>query len=577
MLQNYLQNLGLHIPHVSIFTQLSVIIALAAIVALVMRLLRQPLIIGHILTGIIVGPSLLHLAKSPETIEVFSSIGIALLLFIIGLGLNPRVIKEVGRVAAIAGLVQVAVTAGFAWAAGVILGFTPMESIFLGIALAFSSTIIILKLLSDKKEQTRLYGKISVGVLLIQDLLAMLALLFVTSQGTGSGFSFSQLGWLFAKGALIVIPMFIIGTSVLPRMHKLIAGSQEFLFLFAIGWGFGAAALFEVAGFSLEIGALLAGVALAGLPYTQEISARLRPLRDFFIVVFFISLGVRISFTDFGSLIPAIVISTFIVIVVKPLIVIVIMGLMGYTKRTSFKVAISLAQISEFSLVFVIIGNRYNMISDNLVSVITLVALITIAVSTYLISYSDSLYRVFEKDLSMFERRKTHFEQESKHHYELVLFGYQRGGHEFVRVFEALKKRFVVVDYDPEIIDVLEHRKLHYLYGDAMDIELLEEVGLDKAKLVVSTISDHETNLFLVKLIEKINPNAVVILHAESVNEAAELYESGASYVVIPHYIGSEKIGSFIRKNGLKKSEFKKYREKHLAYLESHFSLSPEA
>jgi voltage-gated potassium channel Kch len=172
----------------------------------------------------------------------------------------------------------------------------------------------------------------------------------------------------------------------------------------------------------------------------------------------------------------------------------------------------------------------------------------------------------------MFERRKTHFEKESRHHYDLVLFGYQKGGHEFVKVFQSLKRRFVVIDYDPEIADVLEGRKINYLYGDATDIELLEEAGLDRAKLIVSTISDHPTNTFLVKLLDEINPRAVVILHAESVNEAAELYELGASYVVIPHYIGSEKIGSFIRKNGFKKSEFKKYREKHLAYLQSHYS-----
>jgi voltage-gated potassium channel Kch len=174
----------------------------------------------------------------------------------------------------------------------------------------------------------------------------------------------------------------------------------------------------------------------------------------------------------------------------------------------------------------------------------------------------------------MFESRKTHFEQESRHHYDLVLFGYQKGGHEFVSVFKALKKKYIVIDYDPDVIDVLKHRKIEYLYGDAMDIELLEEAGLDKAKLIVSTISDHETNKFLMHLLKKINPHAVVILHGETVREAAELYDEGASYVIIPHYIGSEKIGSFIKKSGLKKSEFKKYREKHLAYLESHFAPS---
>jgi Kef-type K+ transport system membrane component KefB len=557
--------------HESIFSELSLIIAIGAGIALFMRLIRQPLIIGHIITGIIVGPSMLRLVHSQDTIEIFSNIGIALLLFIIGLGLNPKVIKEVGRVATIAGLLQVAATAGFAWGGGIILGLTTTESIFLAVALSFSSTIIILKLLSDKKEQNRLYGKITIGMLLIQDLLATIALLFVTSQGS-EGFSPSQLLSLVGKGAMIIIPLFFIGNIILPRLHRLIAGSQEFLFLFAIGWGFGTAALFERVGFSLEVGALVAGIALASLPYTQEISARLRPLRDFFIIVFFISLGTRIGFTGIGSLLPAIILACLIAIIVKPLIIMTIMGLMGYTKRTSFKAAIAMAQISEFSLVFAILGNRQGMISDDVVGILTIVALVSIAISSYLIIYSDSLFLKFEQYLSMFERRKAQFEHESRHHYDLVLFGYQKGGHEYVKVFQALKKRFIVIDYDPEVIDAMEARKIEYLYGDAMDIELLEEAGLDKAKLIVSTITDHATNVFLVNLLEKINPKSVVIVPADTFNEASELYQLGASYVEIPHYIGSEKIGSFIKKSHLKKSEFKKYRERHLAYLQSHYS-----
>jgi Kef-type K+ transport system membrane component KefB len=558
--------------HESVFTQLSLIIALAAVVSLIMRLIKQPLIIGHILTGVIVGPSVLHLMNEPDTIEAFSSIGIALLLFIIGLGLNPKVIKEIGKVAALGGILEVLITSIFGWSVGIVLGMTKTEALFFGVALSFSSTIIILKLLTDRKEQSRLFGKIVTGFLLIEDILAAFALLFVTSLGAGQGFSPSEFAILSAKGALICIPLLFIGYKVLPKLHNLIAGSQEFLFLFAIGWGFGSAALFELIGFSLEIGALVAGVALSNLAYTQEISSRLRPLRDFFVVVFFISLGSRLNFANAETMIPVILIGTVIVLLLQPLIILTIMGLLGYTKRTSFKAAIAMTQLSEFSLVFIILGNTNNLVTDELVAAITVIALITIAVSTYLITYSDKLFTVFEEALSMFESRKTHFEQESRHHYDLVLFGYQRGGHEFVRVFKSLKKRFVVIDYDPGVIDTLEQRQIDFLYGDATDIELLEEAGLDKAKLIVSTISDHETNMFLVRLLEKINPKAVIIVHGDTFSEAAELYTAGASYVVIPHYIGSEKIGTFIRKSGLKKSEFRKYRERHLAYLESHFS-----
>jgi len=560
-----------------VFNELSLIIAIGAGVSLLMRLLKQPLIIGHILTGIVVGPSVLHLVQSADTIEVFSKIGIALLLFIIGLGLNPKVIKEVGKVAALAGFLQMGFTALLGWIAGTMLGLTGTESILLAIGLSFSSTIIILKILSDKKEQSRLYGKITIGILLMQDIVATIALLVFTAQSGEKGFSASQLLLLAGKGLAIAIPLLFIGNKILPKLHKLIAGSQEFLFLFAIGWGFGCAALFEISGFSLEVGALLGGVALAGLPYTQEISSRLRPLRDFFVVVFFINLGAQLSFHNFFVIVPAIIASIFIVVFLKPLIVMMTMGLLGYTKQTSFKTAVTMAQISEFSLVLGSLALSKGRVHGDFVSILTLVALITIAISTYLMLYSDGLFARLEKHLNMFERAKAQYEQkEARHHYEMVLFGYQRGGHEFVKVFKSLKKRFVVIDYDPDVIDSLEHAEIDYLYGDVTDVELLDEVGLEHAKMVVSTITDHATNKFLVGLIEKSNSNAVVIAHADTVEEAAELYELGASYVMMPHYIGSEKIGAFIKRSGFKKSEFRKFRDRHLAYLQSHYSFAKD-
>jgi Kef-type K+ transport system membrane component KefB len=560
----------------SIFTELSLVIAIAAGVALIMRLIRQPLMIGHILTGIIVGPSVLHLVKSPATIETFSNIGIALLLFIIGLGLNPRVIKEVGKVASLAGVVQVGLTTLIGWAGGRIFGLSQNESLLLGLGLAFSSTIIILKILSDKKEQSRLYGKIAIGLLLIQDLLAMVALLFISSQQTASGISTHQLFRLLLKGLLIAIPLFYISNEILPKLQKLIAGSQEFLFLFGISWGFGVAALFAKAGFSIEVGALLAGVALASLPYAQEMGARLRPLRDFFVIVFFISLGTHLGFGSLQHLVPIIIFGCLVAIILKPLIVMTIIGILGYTKRTSFKAALATSQISEFSLVLVILAGARGLVPGNFVAAVTLIALITIAVSTYLMIYNDQLFQLVEKYLTLFEKRRTHFEQDGRHHYDMVLLGYNKGGHEFLNAFRALNKRFVVVDYDPEVIDIMEHQKVDFLYGDAMDIELLEEAGLDKTRLLVSTISDHATNLFLLNLLVKFNRRCIIILHAETVEQAFELYSLGASYVVLPHHIGSEKISSFIRHNGLDKSGFKEYRQKHLAYLQQNYSPASE-
>jgi Kef-type K+ transport system membrane component KefB len=555
----------------SIFSELSLIIALAAGVSLIMRSIRQPLIIGYIITGILAGPAALHLIRSPETIETFSSIGIALLLFIVGLGLNPNVIKEVGKVSLLTGVGQVLFTSLIGFGLVSLFGYDTITALYIAVALAFSSTIIILKLLSDKHEQNKLFGKISIGFLLVQDVIAAFALLFA-SAASQQGFSYGEVGALAVKGVVVVSLVVLAVKFVIKPMTKFLSGSQEMLFLFAIAWGFGIASLFYEIGFSLEIGALLAGVALSTMTYTQEVSSRLRPLRDFFVVVFFITLGTQLDFGNIGEIVPQAAALSAFVLLGNPIIVMIIMGILGYTKKTSFKAGLVVAQISEFSLVLMLLGLQSGQVSQQAVSMVTVVGIITIAVSSYMIIYSDALYGILEKYLRLFERRKVRAEIENSSHYEAVLFGYRKGGHEFLKVFKSLKKKFIIVDYDPEVIDILIHTKNDYLYGDATDIELLKEAGMEKSKLVVSTISDLPTNVFLAGWLDKNNPHAVFICHAETIGEAERLYALGASYVMMPHYIGSEKISSFIKNSGLRKSEFKKYREKHLAYLQAHFT-----
>lgn len=550
----------------SLFTEISLVIAIAAFVGLAMKLLRQPMVIGYILTGIIVGPAVLDIVHSESTFEVFATIGIALLLFIIGLGLNPKVVKEVGRAAVLTGVGQIIFTTVFGYGLVTLLGYSSLEALFIAVALTFSSTIIVLKLLSDKKEQGRLYGKIAVGFLLVQDVVATMALVIASTNSEG-GSGLSDIFVLLLKGGLIGAGLFLASTFVLPKLSKLIAESTEFLFLFSIGWGFGVATLFAQAGFSIEVGALFAGVSLAPMVYAQEVGSRLRPLRDFFIVLFFVALGANLNLESVAGVLPEAILLSAFVLIGNPFIVISIMGLLGYTKKTSFKAGLTVAQISEFSLIFILLGNAQGNVSDETVSLVTMVALITIAFSTYMIIYADTLYNYLERYLALFERRKTKSEKRTTDRHDAILFGYKKGGSEFIKVFKRMKARFMVIDYDPEVIDHLEHSRIPYIYGDAMDAELLDEANIYKAKLIVSTINDHPANLFLISQLKKENPSAVVILHSDNPKEAKELYALGATYVMIPHYIGSEQIGSFIMKNGFKKSEFKKYREKHLEYI----------
>ena len=370
-----------------------------------------------------------------------------------------------------------------------------------------------------------------------------------------------------------MVALVIANTKILGRVTKFMASSQELLFLFALSWGFGIGTIFEWAGFSLEVGALFAGVALGSVAYSQEITARLKPLRDFFVVLFFITLGESLDIGNLGSaIIPALILSA-VVMIAKPAIITLTLGLLGYTKRVSFKAGINLSQISEFSIILCVLAVSTKLIEPGVSNIITLVAMITIAISTYLMHYDEKLFLFFDKfNLRLFEREASHKEHVRKKSYPFILFGYHKGGHEFINTFQQMGKRFVVVDYDPAVIDTLEHHDVAFMYGDATDPELMDEIGVEHAKLIVSTFTDHEITRQLVTAITKLNDKAVLICHATNQEEAIQLYELGATYVMIPHYIGSEKVSAFLKKNGIDKVQFEQFKEKHMAYLESHFT-----
>lgn len=551
----------------SIFTQLSIVIVIGGMIAVLMRLLRQPLIIGYILTGVVVGPSVLGLISDKSAFEAYSEIGITLLLFIIGLGLNVGVVKSLGKVSFTTAAVVLSMVGGLGIVCSLLLGFTPTEAMVVGFGLFFSSTIIILKVLSDKREVSRLHGQIALGVILVDDVVATLALLFVAGAGTAGTLGPDDIAMLLLRGIGLGLGLYVFAVWLMPHFVKFLAGSQELLFVFTVGWGFGVATLFDISGFSHEVGALFAGVALAGLPYATEMAAKLKPLRDFFIVLFFVVLGENLGFSALKeSLVPALILSL-IVIIVKPIVVMGSLGALGYTQLTSFKAAVNLSQISEFSIILAVYASSVGLVGAELVSIITLVALITISVSTYLMKYDDTLYKLLEPRLHVFERKEIKEHSHRRQSYPIILFGYHRGGHEFLQTFRDMKQRYIVVDYDPEVIEHLDRQGVRNLYGDATDEELLHEVSANKAKLIVSTISDLSVNRSLLGYLRYHNPEAVFICHADTYDQAADLYRHGATYVMLPHFLGSEKIGSFIRKHGFNHQAFDAYKKAHVITL----------
>lgn len=556
--------------HGDIYFELSLVITLGAAIAFVMHKLRQPLLIGYILTGIIAGPAVLDIIHDNAAFGGMSQIGIALLLFIIGLDVSPRVFFRLRRTIFVTTLVQIGLSGLLGFVLARALSFGHMESVIIGLGLALSSTIIIVKLFNDKRETTRLYAQIVIGILILQDVFVTAGKFGLAARTTdGTAEALIRLG---AMGIAATGILYVASRRLLPRLTKSIGSSKEILLLFALGWGLGWALLFERVGFSIEIGALFAGIGLAQLPYSREISSRLKPLRDFFIVIFFVTLGQRLVPGGMSEIAFSAIIFSLFVLFAKPLFTLVSMGLLGYTKRTSFKAAVSLSQISEFSLVFVMAAVHTGLVRQQVADTLTLVALITFAVSTYFIKYDNILFAKLGKHLRLFERKTTVSDRHvTQHHYPIVLFGYRRNSHEFVKTFRKMEKQFVIVDYDPDMVEALESSEEEYMYGDATDSEFLDELQLEKSRLIISTISDFKTNEFLAHWLAQHNPRAVFVCTSDNATNASTLYGEGASYVMMPHFVGNERLSAFIRKNGFNKAEFKQYREKHLAYLQTHY------
>ncbi len=559
----------------TIFTELSVIILIATLAAGLMRVLKQPLILGYILTGIIIGPSLLNIFNNAETLEVFSQIGISILLFIVGISLSPKVIKEVGKISLVTGLGQIVFTSVLGFLIALAFGFSKIESIYIAIALTFSSTIIILKLLSDKKDLEKLYGKIAIGFLLVQDLAATLILIVVSSfAGAGESGAISTALITLAKGFVITAVMMYISSKVLPKLSDFFANSAEFLFLFSLGWGMGIAALFSFLGFSIEVGALIAGATFATSPYAQEISSKLKPLRDFFIIMFFILLGSRLALDSLGELIlPAFFLSVF-VLFGNPLIVMVLMGLFGYNKRTGFMAGLTVAQISEFSLILILLGIKIGHLDNTILSLVTVVGLITIAGSTYMIMYSDKIYPKLAPYLSIFERKKTVSEVTSLSNYKVILFGCNRVGFDFIKTFASKGQEFLAIDFDPKVIKQLNKDGVNCIYGDAEDAEFLEDLRMEYTELVISTIPDFDTNKFILAHAKKANADVTAMVISYSIEEARQLYDLGASFVILPHFISGQYAARLAEScKDPANCELKNEKEQQIKYLEERMRL----
>ncbi len=531
------------------FYEIAAILALAAVVGAFGRLLRQPLIVSFLAVGVLVGPSMLGIVASHEKIELLAQIGISLLLFVVGLRLDLHMLRTVGPVALATGLGQVGFTAVIGFLILLLMRFSVVQAVYVSVALTFSSTIIIVKLLSDKNEIDSLHGRIAVGFLLVQDIVAILALIGLTALGAGlqgDNTPATQILVIIARGLGFLLVVALITRFILPGLLPKLAHSQELLVLFSIAWALLLAAVGDYLGFSKEVGAFLGGVSLASTGYREAIGARLVTLRDFLLLFFFINLGSRLEIHLLGAQIPHAVILSLFVLVGNPLIVMVIMGIMGYRRRTGFLAGLAVAQISEFSLILVALGLSYHHVEMPTMGLVTLVGLVTICASTYMILYSAPLYARLHPFLAVFERKNPWREAQDAPDPsreippDVILLGLGNYGGEIAAHLLDRGRRVLGVDFDPEALARWRRKGMVVIYGDAGDPGFIEQLPVDKTRWFVSTVRDQNLSLDLLHLLCARGCPGRIVLSARSQDDARQLSAAGAHVVLRPFHDAAE-------------------------------------
>lgn len=529
---------------VSFYDKVAGLLLMASLIGAVALALRQPLIVAFIATGILAGPVGLGLVTANSSLDLLASLGVTILLFVVGLKLDIHLVRNLGWVVLLIGFGQIGLSFALGFLLALTLGMAPLTAFYLAVALTFSSTIIVVKLLSDKRELDSLHGRITMGVLIVQDLTVAIAMMVLSVFGpdAGKGIGPNGLQWLPLKLAVVLAGLLLLMRYVLPRLLHVIARSGELLMLVAVAWGATLASLGEMLGLSQELGALLAGFSLASTPFREAISTRLSSLRDFLLLFFFVDLGANLGFPAFGPALPIALALSIFILLGKPLVVMGIMSYLGYQRFTAFQAGLALAQVSEFSFILVALGVSLGHIPDAVAGLVTLVGLFTITLSAYLMHYAHRLYQVLDPWLKRVERRHPHREEieldeqprQAVRPVDIIIYGLGRYGLHLAERLSQHGLRVVGVDFNPDLLRLYRDRPLEVRFGDAEDPDFPETLPLDEARWVVSTLASGEVNLALLQTLRAQDYRGMVVLTAHNERDAGRLCQAGADRVLLP-------------------------------------------
>jgi Kef-type K+ transport system membrane component KefB len=564
-------------------------VVVAAALAFVANKLKQPALLAYLLAGVLIGPEIgFRLITDPEIIEVISEIGLVLLLFIIGLEMDLKKLRASGKPVIATGVTQFLICAALGIPFFLLIGFRHGDPNALGgefglfymsAAAAISSTMIVVKLLYDKFELDTLPGRITLGILVFQDIWAIIVLAL---QPNLRNPQISPLAASFGKGILLVALSLLVSRYLLPRLFRSVAKIPELVLLLALAWCFLVCAAANYSGLSREMGALIAGVALSTFPYSLDVIAKVISIRDFFVTLFFVALGMKIPMPT-ASLLGLAALTSVFLIASRFLSITPVLYFMRYGHRVSLIPAINLSQISEFSLVVASLGLAFGHINSQAVSLIIFVFVITSTTSTYMISYNHQIAAWLSRGLSTLRIRDVDAvtaEPAPAVPKPIVFLGFFREASAIIHEFELngrsgnerhdLLDDIMVIDFNPVVYSELQRRGIECVYGDVANMETLHHAKIHHAELVISTISDQilkgTNNERILRKIRQLCPHARAIVTADGPLKALELYERGADFVFIPRIHSSAQMAQIIE-TGMREG-FDSIRKEEIAHLQ---------
>ncbi len=534
--------------------EIGVALIAATVLGLVTQKLGQPIILGYFIAGALAGPEMgLGWVSDPSEIELISEIGLVLLLFVIGLEIDlPKIMKS-GKSMLVTGVGQfifcVALglvffgAMGFGWRGG------NLNGLYLALLCSLSSTALVVKLLYDKLEMDTLHGRISLGVLVLQDIWAVLVLAFQPNFNDPRAGLFVM---AILKSAVLIGVSYYVGKWLMKRVFKFVAKSPELIVASALGWCAAIAGTAKFLDLSKEMGALVAGAVISVFPFSIFVTAKVLPLRDFFLTLFFVSLGMKIPHLTGDIFYLSMCVVGF-VVVSRFLTVYPLLSMMGSGRRTAFIASLNLAQVSEFSLVIAALGLSFKHIDQRIMTVVIYSMAFTSIISSYLIQFSYPLFNRFDAVMTRIgfgqagEADESHVTQKD---YPIVILGFHRGARAFIDDLAhrspKLLKQILVVDYNVEVLKDLSHEGIAGVYGDISHADTLEHVNLKHARFILSTVPDillkGTKNVDIVRVCRSLNRSAHIIATADFAAQIHDLKQAGASEVVLPYSLAGKMI-----------------------------------